>query len=222
MESNSKDESVRPEEMHEAQLLLDNLILDSRRQMYQNGCIPCTELVIAGPACTGKTSIAAYAAGMLRYSFVEGDLFHLHKVMERARVHSIPMTDDYRETEWFNAIAGGLLFAALQHMEIVLTCSALKRRFRELLVDLGSQIGMGDLWIVWLDVPANELRSRAEKRQRETNHPFGPEMIDSQLADTELPDANEKNVLIVDGTQPSNLLLKEIVARVPGLPAVGV
>lgn len=222
MESKSSDESVRPEEMHEAELILDNLILNSRRQMYQGGQMPCTELVIAGPACTGKTSFAAYAAGMLRYSFVEGDLFHLHRVMERARKHSIPMTDDYRETEWFNAIAGGLLFAALQHMEIVLTCSALKRRFRELLVELGSQIGMGDLWIVWLDVPPSELRLRAEKRQRETNHPFGPEMIDSQLADTERPGYEEKNVVIVDGTLPSNLLLKEIVRNVPGLPAVGV
>ncbi len=80
--------------------------------------------MIAGPACTGKTRFAAYAAGMLRYHFVEGDLFHLHKVMELAREQSIPMTDEYRESEWISAIAGGLLSAALQHMEIVLTCSA--------------------------------------------------------------------------------------------------
>ena len=206
----------------QSELLLDNLILDSRRQMYQSGRVPCTELVIAGPACTGKTRFAAYAAGMLRYSFVEGDLFHLHRVMERARKESIPMTDDYRESEWFNAIAGGLLFAALQHIEIVMTCSALKRRFRKLMVDLGSEIGMGDLWIVWLDVPPEVLRSRAEKRQRETNHPFGPEMIDSQLADTEKPSEDEEHVLVVDGTLEPHLLLSEITQRVPGLPAVSV
>ena len=216
----SKDENTH--DRGQSELLLDNLILDSRRRMYQSGNVPCTELVIAGPACTGKTSFAAYAAGMLWYSFVEGDLFHLHRVMERARKQSIPMTDDYRESEWFNAIAGGLLFAALQHMEIVLTCSALKRSFRELMVDLGSQIGMGDLWIVWLDVPAEVLRARAEKRQRETNHPFGPEMIDSQLADSERPSENEKHVVLVDGTLEPQQLLKEIIKQVPGLPAVGV
>lgn len=212
----------KSENRADSELLLDNLILNSRRRMYESGQVPCTELVIAGPACTGKTSIAAYAAGMLRYNFVEGDLFHLHKVMERARNQSIPMTDDYRETEWFNAIAGGLLFAALQHMEIVLTCSALKRSFRDLMISLGKQIGMGDLWIVWLDVPAEELRARAEKRQRETNHPFGPEMIDSQLADSERPSDDEEHVIVVDGTLPTHKLLAEIVERVPGLPAVGV
>ena len=206
----------------DSELLLDNLIVDSRRRMYESGKVPCTELVIAGPACTGKTRFAAYAAGMLRYRFVEGDLFHLHRVMELARKESISMTDDYRETEWFNALAGGLLFAALQHMEIVLTCSALKKTFRDLMIGLGREIGMGDLWIVWLDVPADVLRARAEKRQRETNHPFGPEMIDSQLADTERPSEDEENVILVDGTLEPHLLLRDIVDRVPGLPEVGV
>lgn len=203
-------------------LLLDNLIVKSRQRMYQDGNIPCTELVISGPACTGKTWFAAYAAGMLRYHFVEGDLFHLHRVMELARNESIPMTDEYRESEWINAIAGGMLFAALQHMPIVLTCSALRQSFRNRLVDLGASTGMGDLWIVWLDVPADVLRERAETRQRETNHPFGPEMIDSQLADTEVPTPDEKRVILVDGTLPPHLLLKDIIERVPGLPAVGV
>ncbi|MEM7479522.1 MAG: gluconokinase [Planctomycetota bacterium] len=206
----------------ESGLLLDNLILDSRRKMYSAGTVPCTELVIAGPACTGKTQFAAYAAGMLRYNFVEGDLFHLHRVMELARKEHIPMTDEYRESEWISAIAGGLLFAALQHMEIVLTCSALKKSFRTMLTNLGEQIGMGDLWIVWMDVPAEELRRRAEKRQKETNHPFGPEMIDSQLADSETPDDSEKNVIRVDGTLGPDLLLRDLVERIPGLPGIGV
>lgn len=206
----------------ESGLLLDNLIVESRKRMYSAGTVPCTELVIAGPACTGKTRFAAYAAGMLRYSFVEGDLFHVHKVMEMARKQHIPMTDEYRESEWINAIAGGLLFAALQHMEIVLTCSALKRSFRDMMVTLGKQIGMGDLWIVWMDVPAEELRRRAEKRQRETNHPFGPEMIDSQLADSERPDESEEHVVMVDGTLEPDAMLRDIVERIPGLPAIGV
>ena len=81
---------------------------------------------------------------------------------------------------------------------------------------------MGDLWIVWMDVPAEELRRRAEKRQRETNHPFGPEMIDSQLADSEVPTANEHHVIKVDGTLDPHVLLRDIVDRIPGLPAVGV
>ena len=206
----------------ESGLLLDNLIVESRSKMYSHGTVPCTELVIAGPACTGKTSFAAYAAGMLRYHFVEGDLFHLDKVMELARNESIPMTDEYRESDWISAIAGGLLFAALQHMPIVLTCSALKRSFRNMLISLGKQIGMGDLWIVWMDVPGDELRRRAEKRQIETNHPFGPEMIDSQLADSEVPDESEEKVVIVDGTLSASELLRNVVERIPGLPAVGV
>ena len=215
-----KDEPVKPHV--ESGLLLDNLIVKSRNKMYASGTLPCTELVISGPACTGKTQFTAYAAGMLRYHFVEGDLFHLHSVMELARNDNIPMTDDYRESEWISAISGGLLFAALHHMEIVLTCSALKRSFRDMLIKLGSQVGMGDLWIVWMDVPADELRRRAAKRQQETNHPFGPEMIDSQLADSETPDENEANVIKVDGTLAPDALLRDIVQRIPGLPAVGV
>lgn len=215
----ASEESLR---RMESGLLLDKLIVQSRENMYSGGTVPCTELVVAGPACTGKTSFAAFAAGMLRYHFVEGDLFHLHRVMELAREKNVPMTDTYRESDWLGAIAGGLLFAALHHMPVVLTCSALRRSFRRRLISLGQQIGMGDLWIVWMDVPAEELRRRAEKRQRDTNHPFGPEMIESQLADTETPDDSEPNVIRVDGTLPTNLLLRHVVERVPGLPAVGV
>ncbi len=204
----------------ESGLLLDNLIVQSRKKMYEAGRVPCTELVIAGPACTGKTRFAAYAAGMLRYHFVEGDLFHLHDVMKLARDHQIPMTDEYRESEWISAIAGGLFFAALQHMEIVLACSALKRSFRNMLIALGKQIGMGDLWIVWMDVPPEELRRRAEKRQKQTDHPFGPEMIDSQLADTERPQEPDENIIIVDGTLEQDQMLRDIVERIPGLPAI--
>lgn len=205
----------------ESGMLLDQLILESRKNMYAHGTVPCTELVIAGPACTGKTRFAAYAAGMLRYHFVEGDLFHLQRVMDLARTEHIPMTDEYRESDWIQSIAGGLLFAALQHMEIVLTCSALKRSFREMLVSLGAQIGMGDLWIVWMDVPPDELRRRAAKRQQETNHPFGPEMIDSQLADSEFPGKSEERVIVVDGTLDPDSLLRNVIDRVPGLPAIG-
>lgn len=200
-------------------LLLDNLIAASRERL--KGIRPCTELVIAGPSCTGKTRFAPYAAGMLRYQFVEGDLFHLQRVMELAKTENIPMTDEYRETDWFKALSGGLLFAALQHIEIVMSCSCLKRSFRDMLVRLGTTVGMGDLWIVWMDVPAEVLRERAAKRQRETNHPFGPEMIDSQLADSEMPTSDEANVIVVDGTLEQDALLREIVRQIPGLPAVG-
>jgi gluconokinase len=203
-------------------LLLDRLIVASRDQMYRHGTLPCTELVIAGPSNTGKTRFGAYAAGMLRYNFVEGDLFHHQRVMELARTHAVPMTDEYRETQWFQAITGALLFAALQHMEIVLTCSALKRQFRRMLTELGSEVGMGELWIVWLDVPANILKERAARRQKATNHPFGPEMIDSQLADAETPQSDEEHVVVVDGTLDAPELLREILRRVPGLPAIGV
>ena len=211
-----------PEDKIETGLLLDRLIAASRAQMYQHGTIPCTELVIAGPSCSGKTRFGAYAAGMLRYHFVEGDLFHLNRVMELAREQSVPMTDEYRESQWFHAISGGILFAALQHMEIVLTCSALKRSLRDKLTELGSAMGMGDLWIVWLDVPADVLKERAARRQRETNHPFGPEMMDSQLADAEIPQQDEERVILVDGLLDAPLLLQDIINRVPGLPAIGI
>lgn len=211
-----------PEPDFDSGLLLDRLIVASRDQMYKHGTMPCTELVIAGPSCSGKTRFGAYAAGMLRYHFVEGDLFHLHQMMERAREQGLPMTDDYRETQWFQAISGAILFAALQHMEIVLTCSALKFAFRQMLTGLGSEIGMGDLWIVWLDIPVDVLKDRAAKRQKATNHPFGPEMIDSQLADAEIPREGEDHVIIVDGLLDAPLLLRDIINRVPGLPAIGV
>ena len=207
----------------ENERLLHGLVMQSRERLnYEGGIPPTTELVIAGTMCSGKGSVAKPLAAELRYNFFEGDLFHLKAVMELAKISNVPMTDEYRMTRWFEGLANALMFSAYQHDELVMTCSALRRDFRQRLVDLGSKVGLGDLWIVWLDVPQNELERRARIRQENTGHPYGPEMIQSQLEAAEIPSTDEPKVVVVDGTLSTEEIIRQILEKVPGLPQISV
>lgn len=85
--------------------------------------------------------------------------------------------------------------------EIVLACSALKKKYRDA---FRHQFSHCDF--VLLDVPEAELRERIAAR---TSHFMPVNLLDSQLATLEYPDTSEPDMFVLDGTQP----IDEIVAQ---------
>src|ERR1700704_3375099 len=100
--------------------------------------------VIMGVCGSGKSRIGAQLARTLGVAFVEGDELHPPKNVERMAAGS-PLTDDDRRG-WLAAIAVRLREARYAKQGLVVSCSALKRSYRDILRSGGD----GDVHFVYL------------------------------------------------------------------------
>jgi gluconokinase len=155
-------------------------------------------VVFMGVAGCGKSSLAAAVSRMAGLPLVEGDDFH--SAGNRAKMsQGIALTDEDRD-DWLGSL-GAQLQAAPDGM--ALTCSALKRKYRERL--LAASPG---LRFVFLALTREQAQARVEAR---TAHFFSAGLVDSQFAALE-PPTGEAGVLEVDATQPLDVLAVQVCA----------
>ncbi|KAK4237716.1 P-loop containing nucleoside triphosphate hydrolase protein [Achaetomium macrosporum] len=162
---------------------------------------------ITGPTACGKTTIAKSLAQSLGFTFAEGDDYHPPSNLEKMSRNQ-PLTDADRAA-WLDALR------ADEAPRRVVTCSALKRRYRDLLRDghhtpREQQFRIG---FVLLDVPEDVLRQRARERK---GHFAGEGLVESQLRDLELPGEEETDVLVVKVGRENGVedTLREVIERV--------
>lgn len=138
--------------------------------------------VVMGTAGSGKTVVGTALAAALGIRFVEGDAFHPPDNVTRMAA-GIPLTDDDRYG-WLLALASQLRMAREVGDAIVLSCSALKRSYRDLLRS-------GDDTVRFICLVGEErlLRARLETRG---GHFMPASLLQSQLATLELPMADEQ------------------------------
>ena len=91
----------------------------------QNG----SALVVMGVSGSGKTTVAELLARQLGWPFMEGDRLHPPANVEKMR-QGTPLTDADR-TPWLDQIGEELKSWAAAGKSGVLTCSALKRAYRD-------------------------------------------------------------------------------------------
>jgi gluconokinase len=156
-------------------------------------------VVVMGVSGCGKSTVGAALASALHVEFVEGDAFHPPENVRRMAA-GIALTDADR-AGWLRALAAHIAQAAPRG--VVVSCSALKRAYRDVLR------GAGPLRFVWLDVPRAQLETRLAGR---TGHYMPPSLLDSQLATLEPPAPDEQAVRI-DASQPVPALVAEALAR---------
>ena len=143
-------------------------------------------LVVMGVAGCGKSTLGAALARSLGCRFVEGDDYHLPESQRKMRA-GIALEDADREP-WLDALVG--VFAA-EPGEIVVACSALKRRYRDRL-----RAGVPGLGFVHVDIDREEAARRVASR---TGHLFPVTLEASQFAALESP-VGEEGVLRVAAT----------------------
>jgi gluconokinase len=136
---------------------------------------------VMGVAGSGKSTIGAALARALDVDFVEGDRYHPPENVERMS-QGIPLTDADR-AGWLRALAARLREAKEAGVGLVMTCSALKRSYRDVL-----RGGAPDLQLVFLRGPRTLIAERLGARR---GHFMPPSLLESQFATLEEPEADE-------------------------------
>lgn len=163
--------------------------------------VPCHAhaLVVMGVSGCGKSSVAQMLAQTLGWTLHEGDAYHSPENVRKMQA-GIALTDDDRAS-WLADLCG-ILATASASSGIVLTCSALKRKYRDRLRLAQPQ---GALGFVFLDL---DFATALQRVQQRPGHFFSPDLVANQFATLERPDA-EAGVVGIDATLP----LAEIVRR---------
>ncbi|MFN9728547.1 gluconokinase [Acidovorax sp.] len=146
-------------------------------------------IVMMGVAGCGKSSAGLALANALGLPLIEGDAYHPQSNIDKIR-QGVPLTDEDR-TGWLDALGGELA----RHSDgAVLTCSALRRSYRDRL----REASMG-LRFVFLDISHEQALERVTARAGE--HMFPPVLVASQFATLESP-IDEAGVLHINATLP--------------------
>jgi gluconokinase len=152
-----------------------------------------TQIVVMGVSGAGKTTLAVALAARLGWPFQEGDALHPQANVEKMRA-GIAL-DDADRMPWLAAIREWMDANRAAGISGVVSCSALKRRYRELLVG-----GASDVGFVFLDADRALLVERLERR---VDHYMPASLLDSQLATLEPPSADEAT--IIDAALPTEV-----------------
>ena len=144
-------------------------------------------ILVMGVAGSGKSTLAAQIARELGIALIEGDDHHSPGNQDKMR-RGIALEDTDR-MPWLDTL-GGLL--ASSNGGAVLTCSALKRNYRDRL-----RQAVPDLSIVFLDIELDEAYARVAERSA---HLFPPSLVRSQFEALE-PPLCEAGVLRVDASR---------------------
>ena len=159
-------------------------------------------IVVMGVSATGKTSVGELLAEELGCEFVEGDSLPPRRNIEKMEAGT-PLTDEDR-WPWLQAIADLVAVRDHEGTSTVVTCSALKRKYRDILRDAAPT------FFVHLDAPFQVLEARMQQR---TKHFMPTSLLRSQFDTLEPLDEDESGA-VVDVSPPIDEVVEEAVNAV--------
>ena len=95
-------------------------------------------VIFMGVSGTGKSTLARHLADELGWTFAEGDDFHSQAIRDKM-AGGAPLTDEDR-WPWLSSIAGWIREHSTAGESTVVTCSALRRSYRDVLVEGNPQV----------------------------------------------------------------------------------
>lgn len=143
-------------------------------------------VVVMGVSGSGKSTVGAALARRLGWRFEDGDGFH--PPANVAKMKAGHPLDDADRRPWLEAIAAEIARVAAGRGHIVIACSALKRAYRDILID-----GRTDARIVFLDGDQALIAARLAKRK---GHFMPPGLLASQFATLEPPAPGEHVITV--------------------------
>lgn len=148
-------------------------------------------LIVMGVSGVGKTTIAEALAQKLGWPFQEGDALHPPSNVQKMHA-GVPLTDEDR-APWLAAIKRWIDARVKAGEPGLVTCSALKRSYRDFLVD-----GRADVRILYLHSDEATIEARIDHR---TGHFMPASLLETQLQTLEEPGPDEQPITVeVAGT----------------------
>jgi gluconokinase len=160
-----------------------------------------TAWVVMGVSACGKSDIGARLAQALGAPFIEGDRFHSPENVAKMSA-GIPLDDEDRRG-WLQALRAGIERAWQTEPAVVLSCSALKRAYRDVLRGDG-----GDVRFVHLHGDRDLIAQRMAAR---SGHFMPVSLLDSQLRTLEPLQPDERGVTL-DVREPPQRLVEQVMA----------
>jgi gluconokinase len=152
-------------------------------------------VVVMGVSGCGKSTVGALLARRLSAEFLEGDELHPPRNIERM-ASGIALTDNDRR-DWLLEIAHQLADARAGRHALVVSCSALKRSYRDMLRTAAS-----DLAFVHLHAGRELLEARLQARP---GHFMPSSLLESQLQTLEPPASDERAITLDAALPPAEL-----------------
>ena len=159
-------------------------------------------VVVMGVSGSGKSTVAALLAAALGCQFQEGDELHPRENVEKMH-GGTPLTDADR-MPWLRKIAEEIDGWRARGECSVLTCSALKRSYRDIIIG-----DRHDVVLVYLKGSRDLVRRRMIARHE---HFMPVALLDSQFATLEEPTPDEHPIIVDIGRKPAEIA-HEIVCR---------
>jgi gluconokinase len=152
-------------------------------------------VVVMGVSGSGKTTIGIMLAERLHWVFEEGD--SLHPAANIAKMHSgIPLTDEDR-MPWLAAVAAWIDHCREGRKGGVITCSALKRQYRRMII--------GDRTCVRLIYLKGEPSLIAPRLISRHGHFMAASLLQSQFDTLEEPGPDETPLIVPITAQPQEI-----------------
>jgi gluconokinase len=177
-----------------------------RRDSQPRSAVPAQTIakpviaVVMGVSGSGKTTVSALLAAALGSQFQEGD--DLHPVENVEKMHGgTPLTDADR-MPWLRKIAEEIDAWRARHESGVLTCSALKRSYRDIVIG-----GRPDVTLVYLKGSYDLIDQRMAARH---GHFMPAALLDSQFATLQEPTPDEHPIVVDVGRPPAEVTVEII------------
>ena len=153
-------------------------------------------IVVMGVSGAGKSTVGKLVAARLDCPFRDADSFHPRANIEKMS-RGEPLTDGDR-WPWLQAIAAWIAEHRAAGTTCVVTCSALKRLYRDIVTNKQSS----DVRLVYLKGDFDLIESRLKARQ---GHFMPPGLLRSQFDALEEPGAGERAVIVAIDTTPDEI-----------------
>jgi carbohydrate kinase (thermoresistant glucokinase family) len=152
-------------------------------------------LVLMGVSGCGKSTVAAILAGRLGWPFEEGDALHPQaNVLKMQAGHPL---DDTDRAPWLAKVADWVDGCLDAGQSGVITCSALKRAYREVIGRRGSGVRF-----VYLHGSRETIAARLASRH---GHFMPASLLDSQFAALQEPGPDEPAIRVDIGPPPADI-----------------